>query len=73
MELKLPNLVFVSDYHEFSSVAFHVNCLLAKGTVRVAEIGHNGADYVGVVYTGRKPGQKTINALLEQKGVGLVD
>ena len=75
MEIKLPSLVFVPDYHDFSFAEKTINSLVVKGRVRVKELGFSvtHSDYVGLVYTGRQPAESVIRALLEEKKVRMID
>lgn len=48
---KLPAVISVTDYHEFTSVQDVINALGLKGT-RVCEIGVLHGKYVGMIYAG---------------------
>ena len=55
VELKLPRLIEVSDYHEFRNIEDMLKQL--NKTLRCAEVGFTGSHYVGVIYKGRRPGK----------------
>jgi hypothetical protein len=71
VNITLPKLVQVSDYHELSEIARHINIMRPVNVdkVNAAEIGFNGL-YVGVIYSGEKPDEETIKELALQQGIG---
>lgn len=70
---KLPFLVEVDDYHEFEDVVRHLNTAIEGGKIEIHEADtENFSDtgmYYGIVYTGRVPSKRVIEALLEDAGV----
>lgn len=74
MELKLPNIVFAEDYHQFYDIECMITELLVSGKVTVREIGFDSdmGSYVAVVYAGDvKPDQSVIAELLKSNDVEL--
>lgn len=69
VSLKIPRLITVTDYHEF----FNIEDILREFNprLRCKEIGHDGFDYVGVVYIGRKPNKTMIRELARKQGFNL--
>ena len=48
IEIELPKIVEVMDYHEFDYLKLYLSQIGLKG-VKVEEIGFNG-NYIGIVY-----------------------
>lgn len=69
VNLKLPRLITVSDYHEFQDLEDKLRIL--KKDLRVAEVGFDNGEYVGVVYTGRKPGKLELRELADEQDIEL--
>jgi hypothetical protein len=68
MDIKLPQIVIVDDYHEFSSqgtLAFVLKDLNPR--LRVTEAGVIESKYLGVVYEGRKPSRDKVLELLRAR------
>ncbi len=62
--LKLPKLLFARDYHDFD---FMDNAYGQLGLrLKIEELGLDVSrgEYVGVVYSGRRPAKKKIEELL---------
>jgi hypothetical protein len=69
IEIKLPQLVMVDDYHEFNVYA-DVISKLHKSKVKVREVCFaDTGKYVGVVFVGRKPTTADLNQMLADNGV----
>ena len=61
--IELPRAIRVDDYHELQTVE---NALWAVGCkAAVREIGFDGRQYVGVVYTGPFPGDQACLKIIE--------
>lgn len=69
MWFNVPRLIEVQDYHEFDNIKDYLE-RLGVHRPKVAEVGFNGR-YVGVVYTGRKPGQQSLNWMSDVQGIKL--
>lgn len=69
VNVKLPVLITAADYHEFSGI----KSVLKKmdRSLRCAEVGFNGLQYVGVIYAGRKPGKAELRDLAAEQRVVL--
>ena len=67
--IKLPVLITAADYHEFGDVEAVLKKL--NRSLRCAEVGFNGSEYVGVVYAGRKPVKAELRDLAAEQRVVL--
>jgi hypothetical protein len=69
--IKLPRLFTAFDYHEIISIA---DCLDGTG-LRAREVGFDQdcGMYIGVVYTGRMPGKKMLEAMAKRQKLRLDD
>jgi hypothetical protein len=77
MKINLPNIVTVSDYHEFKGIVDIINDLCNTKQIKVKEIGmaylRSGPKYVGVLYTENAPNEQEIENLLAKKGIKIED
>lgn len=60
VDINVPRLVSVNDYHELCSMESVFQTLNSE--LKVSEIGY-GEGYVGVIYCGTKPSKEEIIAL----------
>ena len=63
--IKLPQLIFVDDYHEFRYLEEYLNLILNKPKIKIVEISfdQDQGQYVGIVYSGKKPTRKILQKL----------
>ena len=64
-KLKLPCVIAVSDYHEFSYIEDILN-EISSAKIMIKELDPNPPLYIGLIYSGRCPSNKTIKKLLER-------
>jgi len=72
-KINLPNIVTVSDYHEFDHIVDIIIDLCNTKQIKLKEIGmaylRSGPKYVGVLYTENVPNKQEIENLLAKKGI----
>jgi len=51
LEIDLPQLMFARDYHEFAEREYLLRELVGTKRVKVAELGFDGINYIGIMYT----------------------
>lgn len=69
--LNLPKLVRASDYHDFWFMQDTLNQIGLKLKVWILGLEEGTGQYVGVVYSGRRPAKMKIEALLSKKKIEL--
>lgn len=71
-KIKLPCLVNVSDYHQFSNVKWLIS-ILSDTNVEIEELGFdtNSKRYIGVIYSDELPSKKIINKLIKENKIVL--
>jgi hypothetical protein len=76
MNVNLPNLIFVDDYHEFSYYTDNFSDIIPN--LKIKELGKElgvdegryvGLRYVGLIYVGKLPKQKVIDVLCDKYGI----
>ena len=70
LNVSLPTLVEVRDYHELQEMELHFKEL--NGSIKVAELSFNGT-YIGVVYVGKKPSKEEISKLAKKMKIDIED
>ena len=69
----MKKIIIATDYHYFPEVASIVNMYgNYKSKVRVFEVGFSAGGYVGMLYTGKKPTQKSVSKMLDSLNIKLL-
>ena len=67
--VNVPRVVVAEDYHEFNEMQYVLDFVLPG--VKVIEIGFDGWNYVGLIYTGPQPKKSIVAQLLDDSCVEL--
>lgn len=68
INVNLPSLVFVKDYHEFRDIRIQASRFIDG--LEVEEIGWENGSYVGVAYVNKRPpSQKALQELIDVAGL----
>lgn len=72
IEVDLPKIVLVHDYHDFDDMVNEIDTVLDPNPkIKVKELGFEGHFYVGVVYAKKLPLRSWIKKELEKRVINL--
>jgi len=67
-EIELPQVIECSDYHDFDEEQDILEKYGIK--IKIKEMGFNAPEYIGLVYTGKKPSKEEIDRCC-QRDIGM--
>jgi len=70
--VSLPKLIQAVDYHDFKFIQSVLETVMGN-PVKVYEVGYNNDAYIGLIFLGDLPCDDTINQLIAESGIILLD
>lgn len=71
VNITLPTIMKFDDYHHIDDFVDKLN-EITKEKIKGKEIGFDGQNYVGIIYTKTLPSKSEIDTLLKQNNITLI-